>query len=61
MGQSPIKSLPIQTIHFFATLRAYTKFEALKFKCGLVHFRLKSQLYAVGLKAIYHQIALLTA
>jgi len=33
----------------------------LKLKCGLKHFRLKAQLYAVGLKAMYQQLALLRA
>ena len=40
---------------------AHTKFEALKFQCGIGHFRLKAPLYAVGLKAVYHQFALLRA
>ncbi|GAB2714235.1 hypothetical protein GCM10011495_39760 [Hymenobacter frigidus] len=40
---------------------AYTKLEVLKLKCGIGHFRLKAQLYTVGLKAMYQQLALLRA
>jgi hypothetical protein len=40
---------------------AYTKLEVLKLKCGLGHFRLKVQLYTVGLKAKYHQLGQLRA
>ena len=42
--------------HFFAAVLAYTKLEVLKLKCGIGHFRLKAQLYTVGLKAMYHQL-----
>jgi hypothetical protein len=61
MGQSPTKILATQTTHFVAAVLAYTKLEALKLKCGLGHFRLKAQLYAVGLKAMYQQLTLLRA
>ena len=61
MGQSPTKTLPTQATHFFAAVLAYTKLEGLKHKCGLGHFRLKAQLYAVGLKAMYHQLLQLSA
>jgi len=61
MGKSPTKTLTTQTNHFFAAVLAYTKLEVLKLKCGLKHFRLKAQLYAVGLKAMYQQLALLRA
>lgn len=61
MGQSPTKTLPTQTTHFFAAVLAYTKLEVLKLKCGLGHFRLKAQLYAVGLKAMYLQLGQLRA
>ncbi|MBC8083935.1 MAG: transposase [Hymenobacter sp.] len=61
MGQSPAKTLSPQTTHFFAAVLAYTKLEVLKLKCGLGHFRLKAQLYSVGLKAIYQQLVQLRA
>ena len=41
--------------------KAHTKPEALKPKCGTGHFRLKAQLYTVGLRAMYQQLALLRA
>jgi len=49
------------TTHFLAAVLAYTKLEVLKLKCGTGHFRLKAQLYAVGLKAMYQQLAQLSA
>jgi hypothetical protein len=52
MGKSPTKALATQASHFLAAVLAYTKLEVLKLKCGLGHFRLKAQLYAVGLKAM---------
>ncbi len=61
MGKSPTKTPTTQANHFLAAVVAYTKLEVLKLKCGLGHFRLKAQLYAVGLKAMYQQLALLRA
>jgi hypothetical protein len=61
MGKSPTKTPATQTTHFFAALLAYGKPEVLKLQHGLGHFRLKAQLYAVGLKAMYQQLAQLTA
>ncbi len=61
MGKSPTKTLATQANHFLAAVLAYTKLEVLKVKCGMGHFRLKAQLYAVGLKAMYQQLALLRA
>jgi hypothetical protein len=61
MGKSPTKTPATQTTHFFAALLAYGKLEILKLKHGLGPFRLKAQLYAVGLKAMYQQLALFTA
>jgi hypothetical protein len=61
MGGSPTKIPATQTTHFFAALLAYSKLEILKLKHGLGHFRLKAQLYAVGLKAMYQQLAQLAA
>ena len=56
MGKAFAKTLATQTTHFFAVVLAYTKLEVLKLKCGIGHFRIKAQLYAVGLKAMYHQL-----
>ncbi len=61
MGKSPTKTLTTQANHFLAAVLAYTKLEVLKLKCGLGHFRLKAQLYAVGLKAMYQQLKQLSA
>ena len=61
MAKSPTKTLTTQATHFFAAVFAYTKLEALTLKCGIGHFRLKAQLYTVGLKAMYQQLALLRA
>jgi len=61
MGKSPTKTLATQATHFFAAVLAYTKLEVLKLKCGIGHFRLKAQLYTVGLKAMYHQLGQLRA
>ena len=61
MAKSPTKTLATQATHFFAAVLAYTKLEVLKLKCDIGHFRLKAQLYTVGLKAMYQQLALLRA
>ena len=61
MDKAPTKSLATQTTHFFAAVLAYTKLEVLKLKCGIGHFRLKAQLYTVGLKAMYQQLGQLRA
>ncbi|RZK27143.1 MAG: IS4/IS5 family transposase, partial [Hymenobacter sp.] len=61
MGASPTKTPATQTTHFFAALLAYSKLEILKLKHGVGHFRLKAQLYAVGLKAMFQQFTQLTA
>jgi hypothetical protein len=61
MGKSPTKTPATQTTHFLAALLAYGKLEILKLNQGLEPFRLKAQLYAVGLKAMYQQLALFTA
>ena len=56
MGKAPTKILATQPTHFFAAVLAYTKLEVLKLKCDIGRFRLKAQLYTVGLKVIYHQL-----
>jgi hypothetical protein len=61
MGKSPAKTPTTQTTHLFAALLAYSKLEVLKLQHDLGHFRLKAQLYAVGLKAMYQHLAQLTA
>ena len=61
MGKSPTKILTTQATHFFAAVLVYTKLEVRKLKCGIGHFRLKAQRYTAGLKALYHQLALLRA
>jgi hypothetical protein len=61
LGASPTKTPTTQATHFFAALLAYSKLEILKLKHGLGHFRLKAQLYVVGLKAMYQQLAQLAA
>jgi len=61
MGKSPTRTLTTQANHFVAAVLAYTKLEVLKLKCGIGHFRLKAQLYAVGVKAMYQQLGQLRA
>ena len=61
MGASPTKTPNTQANHFYASRLAYIKLEALKIKHAIGHFRIKAQLYAVGLKAMQQQLALLTA
>jgi hypothetical protein len=61
MGASPTKTPDTQANHFYASMLAYIKLEALKIKCEIGHFRLKAQLYAVGLKAMHQQLAILAA
>ena len=61
MGKSPTKTVETQTNHFFASILAYIKLEKLTLRLGIGHFRLKAQLYTVGLKAMYQQLALFRA
>ena len=61
MGKSPTKTPDTQANHFYASVLAYIKLETLKIKCSMGHFRLKAQLYAVGLKAMHQQLARLSA
>jgi len=61
MGKAPTRTLTTQATHFLAAVLAYTKLEVLKLKCGVGHFRLKAQLYTVGLKAMYQQLRHLSA
>lgn len=61
MGKSPTKTPDTQANHFFASILAYIKLETLKIKHAIGHFRIKAQLYAVGLKAMHQQLAHLSA
>lgn len=61
MGKPPTKKPVTQANHFFAAILTYTKLEVLTLKCGIGHFRLKSQLYLVGLKVMHQELALLVA
>lgn len=61
LGKSPTKTPDTQANHFFASILAYTKLEVLKLKVGIGHFRLKAQLYLVGLQAMHRELATLTA
>ncbi len=45
--------------HFFASMLAYIKLEALKLKHSIGHFRIKAQLYLAGLKAMHQQLTVL--
>ncbi len=57
LGKSPTKTPNTQANHFFASILAYTKLEALKLQLGIGHFRLKAQLYLTGLKAMHQELA----
>lgn len=61
LTKSPTKSLVGQANHFFASMLAYIKLEGLKLKHQVGHFRLKAQLYLVGLKAMNQQLQSLAA
>ena len=61
MGQSPTKTPDTQANHFDASMLAYIKLEALKIKHAIGHFRLKAQLYLIGLKAMHQQLKRMTA
>jgi hypothetical protein len=61
IGNSPTKTPDTQSNHFFASMLAYIKLEALKLKLSIGHFRLKAQLYMAGLKAMHSELSKLTA
>jgi len=61
LGQSPTKTPDTQANHFYASMLAYIKLEALKIKHSIGHFRIKAQLYAIGLKAMHQQLEILNA
>ena len=61
MGKSPTKTPNTQANHFYASMLAYIKLEALKLKCSIGHFQLKAKLYLAGLKAMQQQINIIAA
>ena len=61
MGKSPTKTIDTQANHFFASILAYIKLEALKIKLCIGQFAIKAKLYQVGLKAMQNQLNLITA
>jgi hypothetical protein len=61
LGASPTKTPDTQANHFYASMLAYIKLEALKIKCEIGHFRIKAQLYLVGLKAMQQQLKIMSA
>ena len=61
MGKSPTKTPDTQANHFYASMLAYIKLEALKLKCAIGHFQLKAKLYLAGLKAMQQQLNIIAA
>jgi hypothetical protein len=61
IGNSPTKTPDTQSNHFFASMLAYVKLEALKLKVSIGHFRIKAQLYLAGLKAMHSELSKLAA
>lgn len=61
IGNSPTKTPDTQSNHFFASMLAYIKLEALKLKLSVGHFRLKAQLYMAGLKTMHAELSKLAA
>jgi hypothetical protein len=61
IGKSPTKTPDTQSNHFFASMLAYIKLEALKLKLSIGHFRIKAQLYLAGLKAMHQELSKLAA
>ena len=61
MGKSPTKTPPTQANHFLASILAYIKLETLNSKHTIGHGPIKAQLYAIGLKAMHRQLAILSA
>ena len=52
-GKLSTKTQAMRASSFLAAVLAYTKLELLKTNCGLGHFRLQAQRYAIGLKAMH--------
>jgi hypothetical protein len=56
LEKSPTRTTTTQRNHFFASLCAYVKLEALKIKTGVGHFTIKSKIYLSALKAAYAEL-----
>jgi len=61
LGKSPTKTPDTQANHFYASMLAYIKLEALKIKCSIGHFQLKAKLYLAGLNAMQQQLNFIAA
>jgi len=53
LEQSPTRTVPTQTNHFFAALCGYIKLELLKGDTKLNHFALKSKLYVRAIQSAF--------
>ena len=56
LEKSPTRTPTTQRNHFFASLCAYIKLEALKIKTGVGHFTIKSKIYLSALKTAYAEL-----
>ncbi len=56
LEKSPTRTTTTQRNHFFASLCAYVKLEALKIKTGVGHFTIKSKIYLSALKTAYAEL-----
>jgi hypothetical protein len=56
LEKSPTRTTTTQRNHFFASLCAYVKLEALKIKTGIGHFTIKSKIYLSALKTAYAEL-----
>lgn len=56
LAKSPTKTETTQTNHFFASVCAYVKLEALKQTTSLNHFALKSKLYLSALRSAFTEL-----
>jgi hypothetical protein len=56
LEKSPTRTPTTQRNHFFASLCAYIKLEALKIKTGVGHFTIKSKIYLSAVKAAYAEL-----
>ena len=61
LAQSPTQTETTQTNHFFASVCAYVKLEALKHRTDLNHFALKSKLYLAAVKSAFAELQRLHA
>jgi hypothetical protein len=57
--ESATKNPDTQSNHFFASMLACIKLEALKLKHSLGHFRIKAKLYTAGHKAMHKELTTL--